>query len=153
MNVEWGWVVAGFFAFPFVLYIARSFGLYTIVEECEAQVFTLFGKVIGTIEDPGLKFPIVIFGLKALLIPFFGKNQRVGTALKQNYLRSQMVNSEEGTPMGVGIWYEMRVTDPVAYLFNNADPERSLEANVANSTISTLSNLEMEKMLEDRHSL
>jgi hypothetical protein len=64
-----------------------------------------------------------------------------------------MVNSEEGTPMGVGIWYEMQVTDPVAYLFSNANPEGSLEANVASSTISTLSNLEMEKMLEDRHSL
>ena len=34
-----------------------------------------------------------------------------------------MVNSEEGTPMGVGIWYEMQVSDPVAYLFRNANPE------------------------------
>jgi hypothetical protein len=64
-----------------------------------------------------------------------------------------MVNSEEGTPMGVGIWYEMQVNDPVAYLFANANPEGSLRANVASSTISTLSNLEMETMLEDRHSL
>jgi hypothetical protein len=64
-----------------------------------------------------------------------------------------MVNSEEGTPMGVGIWYEMQVKDPVAYLFINANPDGSLQANVASSTISTLSNLEMEKMLEDRHSL
>jgi hypothetical protein len=75
----------------------------------------------------------------------------VSTALRQHYLRSQMVNSEEGTPMGVGIWYEMQVTDPVAYLFVNTNPEGSLEANVASSTISTLSNLEMDKMLEDRH--
>jgi hypothetical protein len=64
-----------------------------------------------------------------------------------------MVNSEEGTPMGVGIWYEMRVNNPVDYLFVNSNPEGSLQANVASSTISTLSNLEMEKMLEDRHSL
>ncbi|MEL7337690.1 MAG: SPFH domain-containing protein, partial [Planctomycetota bacterium] len=54
---------------------------------------------------------------------------------------------------GVGIWYEMRVTDPVSYLFTNANPDGSLQANVTSSTISTLSNLEMEKMLEDRHSL
>src|SRR5690606_4458042 len=59
----------------------------------------------------------------------------------------------EGTPMGVGIWYEMQVSDPTAYLFNNTNPEGSLEANVASSTISTLSNLEMDRMLEDRHSL
>ncbi len=30
------------------------FGLYSIVNECEAQVFTLFGKVIGTLDEPGL---------------------------------------------------------------------------------------------------
>ncbi len=64
-----------------------------------------------------------------------------------------MVNSEEGTPMGVGIWYEMQVKDPVAYLFTNANPDGSLQANVTSSTISTLSNLEMETMLENRHSL
>jgi len=55
--------------------------------------------------------------------------------------------------MGVGIWYEMQVSDPVAYLFSNANPEGSLQANVTSSTISTLSNLEMDKMLEDRHQL
>jgi hypothetical protein len=93
------------------------------------------------------------FGPRALLLPFFGKRHVVSSALRQHYLRSQMVNSEEGTPMGVGIWYEMRVSDPVSYLFINANPEGSLQANVASSTISTLSNLEMEEMLENRHSL
>jgi hypothetical protein len=47
----------------------------------------------------------------------------------------------------------MQVSDPVDYLFKNANPEGSLQANVASSTISTLSNLEMDKMLEDRHQL
>jgi hypothetical protein len=47
----------------------------------------------------------------------------------------------------------MQVCDPVSYLFTNANPEGSLQANVASSTISTLSNLEMDKMLEDRHQL
>ena len=61
------------------------------------------------------------------------KKHTVSTGLKQHYLRSQMVNSEEGTPMGVGIWYEMQVSDPVSYLFNNADPEGSLQANVTNT--------------------
>jgi regulator of protease activity HflC (stomatin/prohibitin superfamily) len=138
---------------PFCLALAKGFGLYTTVRECEAQVFTLFGKVLGTITEPGLHFPFMIYGPRALLLPMFGKCSRVSTALRQHYLRGQMVNSEEGTPMGVGIWYEMQVTDPVAYLFVNANPEGSLQANVASSTISTLSNLEMDKMLEDRHIL
>ncbi len=145
--------LVGLAVIPLGLAVARGFGIWTVVQECEAQVFTLFGKVIGTISDPGLRFPVAEFGAKALLIPFFGKKQKVSTALRQHYLRGQLVNSEEGTPMGVGIWYEKQVNDPVAYLFVNANPEGSLEANVASSTISTLSNLEMDKMLEDRHSL
>lgn len=145
--------VVGLVFIPAALAICRGFGLWTIVSEREAQVFTLFGKVIGTISEPGLRFPIAEYGAKSLLIPLFGKKYKVSTALKQHYLRGQMVNSEEGTPMGVGIWYEMQVNDPVAYLFVNTNPEGSLAANVASSTISTLSNLEMDKMLEDRHSL
>ncbi|MBK1617892.1 band 7 protein [Lamprobacter modestohalophilus] len=145
--------VLGIIAIPAVLGIARQLGLYAVVRERESQVFTLFGKVIGTLDEPGLRFPIAYFGPKALLVAFFGKRYLVNTALRQYYLRDLMVNSEEGTPMGVGIWYEMQVCDPVAYLFTNANPEGSLQANVASSTISTLSNLEMDKMLEDRHQL
>lgn len=146
-------LIVGLIVIPLILKLARSFGLYTIVKESESQVFTLFGKVLGTIDTAGIQFPVSIFGIKALLIPFFGKKQSVSTALFQHYLRNLMVNSEEGTPMGVGIWYEMRVINPVDYLYINANPEGSLEANVSSSTISTLSNLEMEKMLEDRHAL
>ena len=145
--------VLGLAIVPVLLAVARGLGVYAVIRECEAQVFTLFGRVLGTIDEPGLHFPVVNFGAHALLMPFFGKRHVVSTALRQHYLRGQMVNSEEGTPMGVGIWYEMQVNDPVAYLFINANPEGSLQANVASSTISTLSNLEMDKMLEDRHSL
>jgi regulator of protease activity HflC (stomatin/prohibitin superfamily) len=145
--------LVGFVFPPIALRLAKSFGLYAVVNECEAQVFTLFGKVLGVLDEPGLRFPMARFGLKACLVPFFGRRHVVSTALRQHYLRNQMVNSEEGTPMGVGIWYEMSVTDPVSYLFVNANPDGSLQANVASSTISTLSNLEMENMLENRHSL
>lgn len=145
--------VIGFFLIGITLAVGKMFGLYAIVGECESQVFTLFGKVIGTLDEPGLRFPVSEFGMQALLVPMFGRRHLVSTALRQHYLRGQMVNSEEGTPMGVGIWYEMQVHNPVDYLFVNANPEGSLQANVASSTISTLSNLEMDKMLEDRHSL
>ncbi len=146
-------LVLGFLFLPLVLVLARRLGLYAIVHEREAQVFTLFGRVLGTLDEPGIRFPIAHFGVMALLVPFFGEMHRVDTRLRQNYLRDQMVNSEEGTPMGVGIWYEMQINDPVAYLFTNANPEGSLEANVSSAAISTLSNLEMDKMLEDRHQL
>jgi len=144
---------AGLLFVPILLGILSFFSLITIVKESEVHVYTLFGRVLGVIAEPGLNCPLLAVGLSAILVPLFGKKDKVSTALKQFYLRSQMVNSEEGTPMSVGVWYEMKVVDPVAYLFNNADPEGSLRANVINSTISMLSNLEMETMLEDRHAL
>lgn len=143
----------GLICIPLLLGLAQAFGLYRVVNESEAHVFTLFGKVIGTLDSAGLYFPVSVFGPRALLIPFFGKRNVVSTAMREHYLRNQMVNSEEGTPMGVGVWYEMKVTNPVDFLYVNANPDGSLEANVASSTISTLSNLEMETMLENRHSL
>ncbi len=146
-------LIIGILVVPVTLTLGKVLLWYVIIEEAQVRVYTLFGKVIGIIDKPGLHFPVKLFGVKALLIPFFGKNYKVSTALRQNYLRNQMVNSEEGTPMGVGIWYEMKVNDAVSYLFKNANPDASLEANVASSTISTLSNLEMEAMLENRHEL
>jgi hypothetical protein len=73
--------------------------------------------------------------------------------LDQEYLRSQPVNSEEGAPMGIGIWYEMFISDAVSYLFKNADPRGSLAANVSNSTVRCLSNLKLGNMMENRHAM
>ena len=66
-------LVAGLLFIPVLLGVASRLGLYTMVQECEAQVYTLFGKVLGTIDEAGLRFPIAQFGLKALLVPCFGK--------------------------------------------------------------------------------
>lgn len=148
-------LVIGFFffliGFPVAMAIARAFGLYTTVDERKAKVFTLFGEVIGTISEPGLHLLWAKLGLKAALIPIFGKVYTVDLRLDQEYLRSQAVNSEEGAPMGIGIWYEMFVNDPVAFLFKNADPRGSLRANVSNAAVRTLSNMKLADMLETRH--
>lgn len=53
--------------------------------------------------------------------------------------------------MGIGVWYEMQISDPVSYLFKNTDPRGSLSANVSNATVRTLSNMPLEDMLETRH--
>ena len=73
--------------------------------------------------------------------------------LDQNYLRSQPVNSEEGAPMGIGVWYEMIVSEPTSFLYKNTDPRGSLAANVSNATVRCLSNLKLSDMLENRHSM
>jgi hypothetical protein len=85
------------------------------------------------------------------LVSLLGKCHVLDLRLDQTYLRSTPVNSEEGAPMGIGIWYEMVISDPVAYLFKNADPRGSLAANVGNSTVRCLSNLKLSVMLENRH--
>ena len=138
---------------PLTLALAQFFGLFAIVNECEARVFVLFGKVIGVIDEPGLHLLVTTFGPKALLIRFFGRIYDVDLSLDQVYLRSQQVNSEEGTPMGIGVWYEMNVSDPADYLFKNNDPRGSLCANVSNSTVRCLNNRPLDEMLTDRHSM
>jgi hypothetical protein len=111
----------------------------------------LFGKVAAVIDEPGLHMLIFKLGLKAPLVTFLGKCHALDLRLDQAYLRSTPVNSEEGAPMGIGVWYEMVISDPVAYLFKNADPRGSLAANVGNSTVRCLSNLKLASMLENRH--
>src|SRR5882762_272311 len=55
--------------------------------------------------------------------------------------------------MGIGIWYEMKITDPVSFLFKNTDPRGSLRANVSNATVRCLSNMPLEHMMETRHQM
>lgn len=125
---------------------------YTIVHERECLVFELFGNVKGYIDEPGLYFLMNIMGLKdAILCNIMGKCHVVDMRLDQQYLRSLPVNSEEGAPMGIGVWYEMYVSDPMAFLFKNSDPRGSLCANVSNATVRCLSNLSLSDMMETRH--
>ena len=136
---------------PLFLGIVRLFGFYTIVEERQCKVYMLFGKVVATIDEPGLHLLIFKLGIKAPLVNFLGKCYTLDLKLDQEYIRSTPVNSEEGAPMGIGIWYEMVISDPVAYLFKNADPRGSMAANVGNSTVRCLSNLKLADMLQNRH--
>jgi regulator of protease activity HflC (stomatin/prohibitin superfamily) len=138
-------------AVPMIVSVGQFLGLYAIVHECEAQVFLLFGRVIGVIDEPGLHILPLRLGPHALLMRFFGGIRKVDLRLDQEYLRSQPVNSEEGTPMGIGVWYEMRVHDPVAFLFRNTDPRGSLRANVKNAGVRCLSNMPLHNLLADRH--
>jgi regulator of protease activity HflC (stomatin/prohibitin superfamily) len=146
--------VGCFIVVPTILGILRFLGFYIVVEERQCLVYVLFGKVRLVLDEPGLHFPIMTeLGWRAFFVNFFGDVRVVDLRLDQEYLRSQPVNSEEGAPMGIGVWYEMWISDPVAYLFKNADPRGSLRANVSNATVRNLSNLKLSNMLEDRHSM
>lgn len=143
--------IALFILQPIVLGLLRLFGFYVVVGEQEARVYVLFGTVIGVIDRPGIQIPILFLGPRGFIVNLAGTCHVVDTRIDQQYLRSQPVNSEEGAPMGIGIWYEMRVSDPVSFLFKNTDPQGSLRANVSSATIRCLSNLPLAEMLESRH--
>lgn len=145
--------VLTFIVVPLLVGLGRVFQLWRMLPERKILVYTLFGKVIGKVTEPGLFFPIARFGPRALLLPFFGKAYEVHTHIFQSYLRNQLVNSEEGAPMGVGIWFEGYVNDPEAYLFQNSDPLGSLKANVATAVVKQLSNLKLDVLLENRDAL
>jgi len=150
-------VFATFFALfiivPMFFGLVRAFGFYTIVEEGRCHVYVLFGKVLAVLDEPGIYFLWLKLGLAAPIVNWLGKCHVLDLRLDQTYLRSQPVNSEEGAPMGIGIWYEMFISDPVSYLFKNADPRGSLSANVSSATVRTLSNLPLAEMLENRHAM
>jgi regulator of protease activity HflC (stomatin/prohibitin superfamily) len=140
-----------FVAVPMLFALFRAFGFYTIVEEGRCHVYVLFGKVLAVLDEPGLYFLWFKLGIAAPVVNWLGTCHVLDLRLDQSYLRSQPVNSEEGAPMGIGVWYEMRIQDPVSYLFKNADPGGSLSANVSSSTVRCLSNLPLGEMLVNRH--
>jgi regulator of protease activity HflC (stomatin/prohibitin superfamily) len=140
-------------AVPILLGICRALGLYAIVNERQCNVYVLFGKVLATIDEPGLHILLFKLGPAAFIVNWLGQCHVLDMRLDQEYLRSQPVNSEEGAPMGIGIWHEMFISDPVAYLFKNSDPRGSLSANVSNSAVRCLSNMPLAEMMVNRHSM
>ncbi len=144
-----GWWIA----MPIAFAIMRMIGLYVVVPERRALVYTLFGKVVAVFDQPGLYSMWPKIGFRSLLVPLLGKRYLLDLRIDQTYLRSQPVNSEEGAPMGIGVWYEMYISNLIDYLFKNQDPEGSLRANVSNATIRELSNMKLAKLLENRHEL
>ena len=138
---------------PLLRGLCRLFGLYAIVRERTCRVYMLFGKVAGVIDEPGLHFLPAILGPRAFFINFLGSCYVLDLRLDQEYLRSQPVNSEEGAPMGIGIWYEMWISDALGFLFKNTDPRGSLRANVSNATVRCLSNMPLAEMLQTRHNM
>jgi regulator of protease activity HflC (stomatin/prohibitin superfamily) len=157
MGTDFTSIVFFFFVFlvaePVFRFLLRLLGVYTVVEEGSCHVYVLFGTVIGILDQPGLYCLLARLGPRGSLVGLLGKRHVIDMRLDQQYLRSLPVNSEEGAPMGIGVWYEMMVSDPVDYLFKNADPRGSLSANVRSSAVRTLSNMPLADMLETRHTM
>ena len=109
-------LVGWWIAMPILLWIVRSLGFYIVVDERRAHVYTLFGKVVAVFDQPGLYSMWPRIGFRSLLVPLLGKRYVLDLRIHQHYLRSQPVNSEEGAPMGIGVWYEMYISNPMRKL-------------------------------------
>jgi regulator of protease activity HflC (stomatin/prohibitin superfamily) len=153
LPVVLGTVLFLLIAEPFILGLLKLFGAYAVVGEREAKVYVLFGQVLGVLDEPGLYCLWFKIGPGALIVHFLGQVHVRDLRLDQEYSRSNPVNSEEGAPMGIGVWYEMVISDPVAHVFRNADPRGSLRANVANASVRCLSNMKLGDMLVNRHAM
>jgi len=148
-----GTFIGLFILVPILFGLLRAFGVYAIVEEGRCHVYVLFGKVLAVLDEPGIYFLWSKLGILGPIVNWLGKCHVLDLRLDQMYLRSQAVNSEEGAPMGIGIWYEMYISEPVSFLFKNADPRGSLSANVSSATVRCLSNMPLASMLETRHAM
>jgi hypothetical protein len=109
---------------PVLKWLMRFFGVYAIVEEGTCHVYVLFGRVMGVLHEPGLYFLWLRWGPLAFIVNWFGKRYILDMRLDQRYLRSQPVNSEEGAPMGIGVWYEMSINDPCGLSLQELRPAR-----------------------------
>ena len=131
--------IACYIAVPFLFTLMRFFGMYAIVQERTCYVYVLFGKVVAVIDEPGLHILLFKIGLKAPIVRWLGNVYVLDMRIDQQYLRSQPVNSEEGAPMGIGIWYEMFISDPVAFLSRRETrqpwPSSSQDTSRRNSAI------------------
>ena len=105
---------------PALLILLNAINFFTTVPEGRYKVYMLFGRVLGVVQEPGMHFLWLRLGPQASLVRFFGKVYEIDARLDQEYLRSNPVNTEEGTPMGVGVWYEMRIKDAVDFLYKRA---------------------------------
>lgn len=143
-----------FFFVSIAIGIFKIFCPFIIVHERECHIINLLGNIVARYDEPGIHFLVKQIGWNQGIVYFVaGEDIVVHTWLEQCFLRNLPVNSEEGSPMGVGIWYEMRVSDPVKFRFENSDPQGSLSANIRSATVRCLSNLALTDMMEDRHAM
>jgi regulator of protease activity HflC (stomatin/prohibitin superfamily) len=120
-------------ALPTFLGLLRLFGLYAIVQESTCHVYILFGNVVGVLTEPGLYLLPSKLGPAAFIVNWLGSRKVLDMRLDQRYSRSNPVNSEEGAPMGVGVWYEMKISNmPLADMLENRHAmSRAVRAEVS----------------------
>ncbi len=105
---------------PALLGFARMFGIYTVVEERRCHVYVLFGKVVATLNEPGLHFLLGSLGWKALIMRWLGRHSMSQT------VRAEVSPKSHEWGYKLGSVYIRKVH------FRDAEMIRQIESKVVN---------------------
>lgn len=108
----------------------------------ETLLVLRFGKLANRVDDPGLHF-LVDHGLPWV------RTVRVSRRLQSLLLRDIEVHDVGGTELGVDVFVEYRITDPVKATFAIDDLTRALENVVSHGVITVLGVRQVGEILRD----
>lgn len=129
---------------PAVLSIGRA--MTVEVDDEEAILVTRFGRLVHTLNKPGLHW------LPMRLLPWVTLRT---VSLRRDFrlFDDVHVNDARGTTLMVDLWLEFRIEDPAKALFSVADWDRALHNLVSHAATSILGNREFSHILSDRTEL
>lgn len=136
--------VVGLCVLPLLLALARALTLE--VEDEEAVLITRFGKLDRTLKSPGLLvFP-------SMLLPWM-QARRVSLQRDFREISGVHINDARGTTVGVDLWVEFRIVDPVRATFQVADWDRAMQNLISHTASAVLGDREFKQILGDRTEL
>jgi regulator of protease activity HflC (stomatin/prohibitin superfamily) len=116
------------------------------VEDEHAVVVTRFGKLVATLEQPGLHV------WPSRILPWV-KVRAVSKARDFRVLHAVHANDARGTTVLADVWVELRIVDPVRALFAVEDWDKATMNLVVHAALATLAGRDFQQILDDRTSL
>lgn len=116
------------------------------VEDEHAVVVTRFGKLVATLEQPGLQL------WPSRVLPWV-QVKNVSKARDFRVLHAVHANDARGTTVLADVWVELHVVDPVRALFAVEDWDKATMNLVVHAALATLASRDFQQILDDRTSL
>lgn len=116
------------------------------VEDEHAVVVTRFGKLVATLEQPGLQL------WPSRVLPWV-QVKSVSKARDFWVLHAVHANDARGTTVLADVWVELHVVDPVRALFAVEDWDKATMNLVVHAALATLASRDFQQILDDRTSL
>ena len=137
-------VLGGLTLIPLLLSVGRA--MTVEVDDEEAVLLTIFGRLVRTVREPGLLW------LPTRLFPWVTLRK---VSLRRDFrlFDDVHVNDARGTTLMIDLWLEFRIDDPAKALFGVADWDHALHNLVSHAATSILGNREFAHILSDRTEL